>query len=278
MEKIILSGIPVYTSEKLRDQFKKMIDKKGDPTSKKLLIELVDTKILIPVINEPNKLKQLIMKIRKIKPIFVLGNTWKGKAYVIFHPNQSPQTTIDTALHEVMHVSHRQNPKQFNSINMNIYVQFYSFYIKELFKTDIIDKNIFIEFIKRLTDIKYVYYSTYDTLLPDMVRDHSRLKHKQIKERAESLASSVFNYLDKNIFKLDNRFVGIPMRKTYRYLFKTVDYQSDLGQELYNPAEIICILSTIKPDHPNIIKSLKLIKPGKKPIIKNINKKIIKTY
>ena len=66
------------------------------------------------------------------------------------------------------------------------------------------------------------------------------------------------------------------IRKTYRQLFKGMDYQAGVAQEIWNPSEIIAILSTIKPNHPNVIKSLKLIKPGKKPVIKDLARKIVK--
>ena len=55
-----------------------------------------------------------------------------------------------------------------------------------------------------------------------------------------------------------------------------MDYQAGVIQELWSSSEIIAILSTINPNHSNVIKSLKLIKPGKKPVIKDLARKIVK--
>jgi hypothetical protein len=157
---------------------------------------------------------------------------------------------------------------------MDIFVNFYSYYFKLLFKAEGYNKQIFSTIIKKLTDPDYFDLSVYDELLPEAFKGYSKVSENQIKVICESLINSSINWWENDIFKFDNRFVGIPMRKTYRIMFKGVDYQSGVGQELWNPAEIVCVLSTINPNHPNIVKSLKLITPGKKLAIKNIKKLI----
>jgi hypothetical protein len=265
MEKIILRGVPVYTSDKLRDELKTMIDKEGNNLSKELLIQLVDNQVIIPVINEPNVLKQFIMKIRKQDPYLQYGFALNGKAYVILNKGISPKDIIDTALHEVLHIAHRQETNKFTVINKNIYHEFYYYFYKKLFNAKEYDSNLFDKFLNDLYGGMFNSQSLYDAF-----KDHSKLSKNKIEE-IMNLIFKIWDASDNGTYdKLPANIVFWTLRKTYRSLFKTIDYQTGVGQELWNPAEIICVLSTINPEHVNVIKSLKLITPGKKAILKKI--------
>jgi hypothetical protein len=263
MEKIILKGVPVYTSDELKEQLKNMIDKKGSPASKELLIKLIDNQVIIPIINEPSKLKQIILKIRRKHPFLQHGFALNGKAYVIFSKGHSSKDIIDTALHEVLHISHRQNIKKFTLINKNVYNEFYSHFYKKLFNTKNYNQKSFDNFLNGL------YNGNYNTqLIYDAFQDY--IKEEKIEEML-NLIFKIWDASDNDTYhKLPANIVFWTLRKTYRDLFKTVDYQTGVGQELWNPAEIICVLSTINPEHPNVIKSLKIIKPGKQPLSKYV--------
>ena len=279
MEKIKLYGVDVYTSEELQEKFKNFINKHGPPVAKDLLINLVDEKVLIPIINEPSKLKQLIMKIRRRKPMMVLGTAVPktGVAYVIYHKSFSPQHIVDVAFHEVIHIAYIQFPKEFNAINMPLYIRFYSYYYKEYFEANGYDKKMFAKFLGEIVGRSTITYNrTFRGLLGSAFKDYTRLPEEKFSHRIELLIAVMDQY-QSDLTQLDYYNLALALlRKTYRHLFKGMDYTSGPVQEIWSPSEIIAILSTIKPNHPNVIKSLKLIKPGKKPVIKDLARKIVK--
>ena len=262
MEKIILLGVPVYTSNELKDQLKKTIIKTGSGISKEIMINFVDKNILVPVINEPSKIKQLIMILRRKKPIqFILGVTSESskKCYIIFSENINSKRILETSLHEIIHLSSSLHPSKFSDINMSIYKKFYSYYYKELFETKTYDEQLFNKFLKNLVyniewngDILFSAFKNYTKL--DMSRIEKRMKVISI-ILEEILKSEEFDWPVS-----DDDFVLFLLRKTYRKLFGNMDYISAVGQELIYPDEIISILSTINPEHPNVIKSLNLLK------------------
>jgi len=271
MEKIILKGIPVYTSDELKEKLKSLIQKIGMPTSKALLIKLVDDGVLVPVINESAKIKQLLMKIKKQHPLINLGGTTQdGVGYVIFGPKSTNKRAVRSALHEMIHVSHQQFPNKFHFLNMPLYVKFYSYYYKQLFEAKSYDQELFTKFIKKLikdSESTYIYWDLYLKLLKSAFVKHTSLSKQQFQDRVILIAKSIENILNSQ-YGIDNyNLAAVLLRKTYRYLFKGMASDTGVGQELWVPGEIIAVLSTINPDHPNVIKSLELIKPGKKPVI-----------
>lgn len=272
MTKIIIYNFPMYTSDKLKELFKKLIGKYTTGEIKKLLLENVDNGILVPIINEPSKIKQFLLKIQRKKPPRIHGTTQNGKAYVIMEKTL-PKRTIDTALHEMIHIGHILQPKKFHMINMPLYVRFYSYYFKQLFEAKSYNKNEFTKFIKTISNNVH-YWKTYDTILYNTFKDYTTLSEKEYENRIELVMDAVDDHM-----KLDyNNIVIALLRKTYKILFKNMITDIGVGQELWNPGEIIAILSSINSNHPNVIKSLKLIQPGKTPVVldrvKNFSKKI----
>jgi len=270
MEKIILKGIPVYTSDELKDKVKQLIKKYGISTSKELLIKLVDDNVLVPVINEPAKIKQLLMKIRKQQPLHnIMGTAQDGIGYIIFGPKLINKRAVETSLHEMIHVSHMQFPKKFHSLNMPIYVKFYSYFYKQLFEAKSYDKELFIKFIKKVikdNENSYTYYDTYKKLLKSVFIEHTSLLEKQFQDIIDLIVYIISNP-EKHMGVDYHNIVISLLRNTYRHLFKGMASDTGVGQELWAPGEIIAILSAINSNHPNVIKSLELIKPGKKPVI-----------
>ena len=277
MEKLILYGVPVYTSNEMKEQLKVIIQKHGSPSSKKLVFKFINDGNLTPIINEPNKLKQLMMKVRRINPIHSHGFAGNGGAYVLFDPNLTSKIISNTALHELVHLSHIQFPKEFHSLNMPLYVKFYTYFYKHLFEANGYDKKSFIKFLKAITQpTEFTHWDVFEKTLYNAFKDYTSLPHIKFKNKIELIQSLI----DNNWYaKADYYNVAIAtLRSTYRHLFKGMDYTSGMGQELWKPGEIIAILSTINPDHPNVIKSLKLIKPNKDTKIQVLNKKIIKGH
>lgn len=266
MEKIILKGISVYTSDELKEKLKKFISKQGSSSSIDILIKLVDNETLVPVINEPSVLKQLIMKIRRQKPLTnILGAATKGVGYVVFHDSlpglKLSSYVVKTSLHEMMHVAFQKFPEKFSKINFNIYEKFYSYLYKDFFETKTYDKELFEKFLTRFIKDSIegiTYWETYSKLLRLAFINHTSLPKDSINQRIELLMNTVEDLLDNNPVNRYNLLIAL-IRKTYRSLFTTFDYLASAGQELYVPSEIISILSTINPDHNNVIKSLKLL-------------------
>jgi len=264
MEKITLYGVTVYTNDELKKKLKVMISQKGHSSSKEILFKLIDDGLLIPVITEPNKIKQLLIKIRRKTHVFnILGTTQTGKCFVILSSSFKSKDIVDTALHETCHLAHRQFPKKFNEINNSIYIRFYSYFYKELFEAKSYDIKIFASFLNKVNNNIFE-----GELLFKAFKDHTMLSENRIEYRINMLYDILDAISDGKLNLVSGRsFAIMLLRKTYRKLFKDMDYHTGVGQELWNPPEIICVLSTINPDHPNVIKSLELIKPGKKPVI-----------
>jgi len=270
MEKIIIDGIAMYTSDELKEKLKDFINKSGSTRSKGILIQLIDDGVIIPIINEQNILRKLLMKIRKQRPIdYLFGFAANGKCYVIFLPHHTTQDLVDTALHESLHVAHRQFPEKFTQLNMSIYLDFYSYFYKELFKADNYNPKYFSIFIENLA---YKGWFQGD-LLYSAFKDYTKLSINQIQE-----AFGQVLYVYRKDFNYSNFSFHIKMllNAAYREVFNNIDHQVGVYQEIYNPAEIICVLSTIHPEHPNVIKSLKLIVPDRKPATDSLPKKLMK--
>lgn len=280
MEKIILRGVSVYTSDELKEKLKTIIKRHGLPESKILLLEMVDSNMLVPIINEPSKLKQLIMKIRRQKPLLnIYGLAHQGKAYIILSHDfkVSEKKLMFTALHETTHVAMQLSPAEFNKINRSLYIAFYGHYYKLFFEAKNFDQKLFIKFIDRIlkTEIEYsMYASTYSNLLKSAFAEYTNLTKSAFNDRIEYLLNIAFMIWDGDSQKHYELALAL-LRRTYRDLFKGMDYTAGIGQELYFPSEIIAILSTINADHPNVIKSLKLVKPGKQVTLKKLTKKLV---
>lgn len=273
MEKIIIDGIPMYTNDKLKDYLIEIVNKYLESKTKELLINSINNNILIPIINEPSKVKQFILKLRRIKPLRIYGTSSNGKAYVLMDRNLSKKDIIDTALHELIHVSYMLETNSFNKINLPLYVKFYSFYYKKIFESNSYDKEKFTEFLRELMKPVF-YWKTYDEILYDAFKDYTKLPKEKFEEMLELITYLCDN---NNHATADYNNVAIALlRTTYRHLFGGMDYTSGMGAELWSTSEIIAILSTINPSHPNVVKSLSLIKPGKKAVIKTLTKKILK--
>ena len=274
MTKIIIHDFPMYTSDELKELLKKMIEKYAKGEIKNLLLKNVDDGILIPIINTPSKIKQFLLKIQRKKPPRISGVTQNGKAYVIME-KQSPQGTIDTALHEMVHIGHVLQPKKFHMINMPLYVRFYSYYFKQLFKAKSYDKDGFTKFIKTISADSagdYHYWSTYDTILYNTFKDYTTLSEEGYRERIELVKDAVHDHMQLSYYNI----VIALLRKTYRILFKTMAADTGVGAETWSPGEIIAVLSTIDSTHPNVVKSLKLITPNKKPVINDRVKNMVR--
>lgn len=281
MEKIILKGVPVYTSDELKEKLKKMIKKIVGGETRTILILLIDNNMLVPIINESNKLKQLIMKIRRQQPLLnIQGVMDNGVCYVIFHDNIPDKWIVNTSLHEIIHLASFQSPQKFGTINMSLYMKYYAHFFKLLFESKSYDKEILRKFVEKLVNEEfeggYLYPETYYNLLGDAFKDYTVLPKESFKSRRILLWRCVVETLEISDKMYHYNLVYTLLRKTYRDLFKGMDYTAGVGQELYFPSEIISILSTINSEHPNVIKSLELIVPGKKPVVKNLIKKIFK--
>lgn len=269
MKKIIKHGVPLYTSDELNDKLKEFISKsRVSEKIKELLYKFIEQGILTAVINEQSKLKRLIMKLKRIRPmIYQYGFADDYGTYILFNPGTSPREIVDTALHELIHFTFRQSPKKFTSINMKLCSQFYTILYTELFKTKKYDQKKFSLFL-----FDFFMKDTYNNnLLIEAFKDYSPLSEKEI-DNLMNMIFKVWDYNEKNeAYKVpENNIVKLALEKAYMTLFKGMDQESIVGQELYKEHEIIAILSTINPNHPNVIKTLEITKPEK------IKEKVVK--
>lgn len=274
MKKIVLYGVVVYTSDELKDKLRDIIQREGKQDLKNTLLRLIDEDVIVPVINEPGKIRQLIMKLRKIQPLRIYGmaSCKENKVYIIFR-DMKP-TIIEVITHEAVHLANCHNPEKFTSINRSIYEKFYSVYFKEIFKTDKLNMEALNFYIDKISKRKIHRQLYYDVFLE--IAEYSSLEEERIDKITKTIGNAVGKRLsgDRKALLPYRKLIHMPLGKAYRVLFKNVDYHAGLGQELWSPSEIISILSTINPDHPNVVKSLKLIKTNQ-PILKSKMVKMI---
>jgi hypothetical protein len=260
-EKIEIYEIPFYTDDVLKEKFRLLLKQKGGPMTKELLVSFVDSNHLVPIINnKPGIIRRFIMKLRNEKPDTpFFGIAMRGIAYVIFDRQITKDTEIvETALHELVHVSAMRNQKAFIRINDSFYERFYSYYYKELFEAKGYDKKYLTDFINQLNTKRWSN-DTYDRILYSAFRDYSELPEESFESRIFLVKRIINTFLrNSSRYPYYNHALAL-IRKTYRKLFKNMDYTAGVGQELFAPDEIIAILSTINPSHPNVVKSLKLL-------------------
>jgi hypothetical protein len=258
---VTVVGLRFETNKKLKDRFKVLLNQKGGPMTKELLINFVDNNILVPIISSPGIIKKFIMAIRGEKPqspFYGVTISREERAYVVFDPVFKEKDIVDTALHEVVHVSYIKYTKEFTRINNALYMQFYSYYFKEYFEASSYNKTDLEAFLNDLNSLKW-NWRTYDRYLYNAFHSYSELPEEQFDSRLALLKSIVYTYLYRTSRFPHYNIALALIRKTYRHLFKNMDYTAGVGQELFAPNEIVAILSTISSSHQNVIKSLKLL-------------------
>jgi hypothetical protein len=262
MEKVTVYGFTAYTSQELRDRLKSIISRYGGEL-KNILFNLVDNKLVVPIILHKNVLQQFLNKIRKNKLYQILGTFDGDTMYIITPEKVLLKKVYYTVVHECIHYVSRKYVQQFFNINKRTIFLFYETFFKLYLQSDRYDKFLFSKFIARLLihhNTKIISVSTYN-LIELAFEKYTKLKTKDFYEKMEILTDFIFDQLnDKNIYIDSYREIYLTLEKTYKILFKKTDPDTGLGQELYSPSEIIAVLSTINQNHPDILKTLELLK------------------
>lgn len=266
MDEYIVHGVKVYFDQEYQNELVKIIDEDTPPILKPILLKLANEKKIVAVKLSKNIIHKIMNKIKRHRLTNVLGTTTKERIY-IFMDNKTfkyARQIIETLIHECIHYSFFKNKTIFTKINLRLYYDFYSNFYSEYLKADTFDKTYFDEFIKAM-----LKQDMTATLTPVNYRNiekgfenHTKLN----KDDFENKIKTLLNYIDddwdnKSSTYKNKEYTEITnlLKNTFRKMFGGYDEKSFPGSVSYFPSEIIAILSTINPKHPNIIKTLKTL-------------------
>jgi hypothetical protein len=265
-EEIDFFGRKVYTSNSLKLNLKKVINKYASSNTKEIINNLIDQGKLIPVFISKTVI-DYIKKYRKLKSQS-FATTYKGKIYLFLDKFYSflklssvnEKKLFIIVIHELMHLVEQTKPKEFFSVNYKIYLNFYKSFFSEYLKVEmskIKDKDI-ADLIKRISNKKVInFISIYNPLF------NSLYKHSKYDEQTvTNLFREFIDYLDEFYEKFVPE-VPSNIWKAGQVAYSNISggaVNETIGQEFWTPSEIISILTELNPKHEIIEKTIKLLK------------------
>lgn len=262
MKKLTVRGITVYTSDDLKNQLKEIIEKQSPNYLTKIYTNLVDKDKLVPIEIEKHLIQKLLNKIRRHKLSNIVGTLENKTMYVILHKFLSEKELMSIIVHESIHYVELINFSKFHSINFNIYQKFYEAVYINYLESDTYDKQQFTKFITKLVlqrKSSIIKESNYEFLFLAF-KNNTRLDEKTLEKKMYSLWDYINKTIDNKYINHKYPLISNAIRKAYIELVNKFDYKIMVGQEIYNPGEIICILSELNIKHPNVVKTLSLLK------------------
>jgi len=263
MEEYKIHGITVYSNDKLQSKLENVIVSDMPSDLKPIFKKLIKTKRLVAFNLTKNMLQKLLNKIRRHRLTGTLGTSSKERMYVLWDNKISGKQLIETIIHESMHFAAFQNYNLFSKINFPIFYKFYSYFYKEYLKAKSFDKDLFNKFIILLTKQDKTYILKFNNYrnIENAFKFHTSLDIKDF----EYNISNLLDYMNEmwDVTSRPNaRYskIVVLIKKTYRHLFNGFDERTYVGQEMFYPSEIISVLSTINIKHPNIKKTLQILK------------------
>ena len=262
MEKYKIYGFNVYSNDKIQTELLNIIELNSSSIVKDLLIKLIKTKKLVPVILDKNILHKLLRKIRRHKFTDILGTATKDRIYIFWNKNISSKHIIETIIHECMHFAAVTNYNLFFKINEKIFYEFYTNFYKEYLDSKLFDKEKLIKFIILLGKQDKGYYidGNYYRNIEKGFEKYTRLNRKEFETRITEMLKYIDGIFDGKRINAKYIEIAFLIKKIYKQLFNGIDDRTYVGQEMYAPSEIISMLSTININHPNITKTLQIIK------------------
>lgn len=275
-------GVKFYTSDKLKENFLKAMNKSGRAQPIVPVLEkLIKKNEFIPCYLT-DKISKFLLRKRPEEFKYYAGITI-GKYIFVFVDNDtnifgfsSNEELSITTVHELIHKASNKFPKEFYQLFKNDLIEFYTNYWSMLFnvpKKDLSSKEVdsIISFVffniekgeasnKNLT--KY-YHMLYDTL-----KDKTSLSEPQFRKLVTD-----YIVLIKIVFKAMSSGSGSLIQKacmTMRHIIKPcyITYSNIFGikptkikelcyQELYAPSEVISLPALIKRPSGNVYRAIK---------------------
>lgn len=262
METYKTRGVMVYSNDKLQSNLRNIVESNMPQDIKDLFIKLISDKQLVAVITSKNLLQKLLNKIKRHRLTNILGTCTKERMFIFLEDDSYKKGIVETIIHESMHFAALKNYPLFFKENLNIFYNFYSYFYKEYLICKEYDKDFFNKFIinlgiqDRTTTLTPINYQS----IEKGFEKYTSLEREEFEKKIKKLLQYMNETFDGE--RPNARYPEIVslIRKTYTYLFKGFDDRTYVGQEMYYPSEIISVLSTININHPNIKKTLDILK------------------
>jgi hypothetical protein len=241
-----LLGIPVYSSEELKERFIELVSNvlEGDSELSNKISTLTKKDKIVPCFVTGSILRRIVQKlVMKEKDIGLVGvfDHDKDKVFVLIDMaeykmfNVSGSTLLDITIHELIHMAAYENMKKFKSLFLDDLKRFYSTFFNCYFNIEIEDIEV----------QKFVENQLEETI-KRVRRVHFPLPHQLHKDK-------VLHYID-----LIRKGKRSSLKEVYPEFKDIIDclrysYNIEFGirgkgvfiQALFNPTEVICIVSTI---------------------------------
>lgn len=256
-------GIPIYSSEDIKKKFAELISENlKDIELSKKISELVSQDKLVPCFVMSTMFKMLLSKIgigRKELGFRGKYIVKKDRAFILvdmaeykmFRP--SNEELIKTTIHELVHMSFQKNWKELVILFMSGFIKFYiSFY--ECYFDVVVEKNEVEVMINRQLKNHFskgeahFYIAAGDKIKKEkvdhymsLVRDYGRSGwNYSLYEKYEDIISCL-NSAYEEVYKIPWGDTPYPV------------------QELWNPSEIVCVISEFYKTDPKIKKVILMI-------------------
>jgi len=256
----------VYTNNSLKENVKKVASKYFSSVISSKINKLLDEGRLIPVFKSKNII-DYILKQRKTLKNHSLATTLNGKIYIFLDKFYSllKLSSINekllgkVILHELIHVVDHEKPKEFLQINIKVFLEFY----KEFFESYLLANNVnnvdIINTLKRIEASKKKKMFSFEPIyipLFKSIEDKTSLNEDEYQNRYNKFIEYLDQFYESFVKRVDPT-IWIAGQKAY---LKIASGKNEtLGQEFWNPAEILCILSEINPKNINVSKTISIL-------------------
>lgn len=263
-EIIMYDGVKFYTNEILRQRFILSLMKNTPSKSHKTITKLVNKKIIIPAFLTKSTLS-LYFKRKKdkeqdkkfegvlgfydpvTKKIFVLIDA--GYRVVGWVPDKH---LTAVTLHECMHMAIIKNPNKFLTTNIRPLYDYYSEFLKGMFRLKNIEKRPVVEWINYIfkfeTGKNPLQAKEYGNRIITAVKSNTSMSDDELLTKTLHIIKyllGTYGQSPDKIFATIRQYkrVHVELFNAYRTAFKFVPNTTPY-QELYLVSEVICILAS----------------------------------
>ncbi|MDX1806858.1 MAG: hypothetical protein R3267_07520 [Paenisporosarcina sp.] len=269
VQQIKLDGRTVYTSEKLKENVKESVRKKLPFQVARIISEQIDYGKVIPVFLTKGIIDYVIKR-RKFRT-HARGFEQNGISYVFVDTmyQKFKLTSVDEyhlatiILHELLHVAEYSNRTAFYRVNGQLFIQFWKHFFTHFLKLkgNLPDKPFqsMIRFQVNKVEKKkaFSFYEMYKPLI-NQLREYSKLNDYDYKNFWDYFISEAVNNRDRE--QDDYNYSNIPEAADYAYKKLTGKKTTSFSQEMWYSGEILSMVGTLNPKHPNVLKTLQIIK------------------
>jgi len=272
VEQIPFEGKTLYTSQILKENVKKSIQKYLPKQTSAIIIKAIDNGKVVPVFLTKG-IVDYIIKRKKFKS-HSLGAAREGKAFIFIDrlyerfklTSVNEKKLSDIVLHELMHVIDHIDTPAFFKINYSLFLVFWKvFFTKYLDLKGTISNKIFNHIIKDQFNLIigkkrfFTFEEMYDPVFKALEKYSSLIPDRE--KTFELLYKDLIEFADKTYAERFVRIIpaDIADAKNAAYVKITKGKTESFGQELWNPGEILSVVAEITPNHPNVIKTLKIL-------------------